>query len=154
MLLFVLMHAYAFKDVHTWRLTNRISSTLLLPHAFNYQTLSAGAFYCWNIAPTSSCPSQNFSYAYHAASVSQWRSKSCFLIILMGKLSHHGQQISSNMIILPNGPVKHQIAPISLFCQSNYSFCSGFPTVLNHMLHADISLKCEILTFHIRLLCF
>lgn len=58
------------------------SSTLLLPHAFNYQTLSAGACYCWNIAPTSSCPSQNFSY--HAASVSQWRSKSCFLIILMG----------------------------------------------------------------------
>lgn len=35
LLLFVLMHAYAFKDVYIRRLTNRISPALLLSHAFN-----------------------------------------------------------------------------------------------------------------------
>lgn len=97
----------------------------------------------------SSCPSQNFSYAYHTASMSQWRNKSCFLIMLMG-----------NCLIMTS--ISHLIWSFSSMAQWSTKLHQSLSFVSLIILSLQLSNSFqpyftlpekEMLTFHIRCCC-
>lgn len=122
---------YPFKNVYMQRLTNIVFLSPITP------------------MDLSSCPSQNFSYAYHTASMSQWRNKSCFLIMLMGNcliMTSRSHFIWSFFSMAQWSTKLHQslsfVSLIILSVQPSNSFqpCLTLP-------------ENEMLTFHIRWCC-